>query len=85
MTSVYVFVNIFVESSMMDYVLGALAEIPEVVELYEVTGEFDIISLISCSDIEDFRNILKNKILKIQGIKSTVSAVVLHMHKGPKL
>ncbi|MCL4340419.1 MAG: Lrp/AsnC ligand binding domain-containing protein [Nitrososphaerota archaeon] len=85
MTSVYVFVNIFVESSMMDYVLGALAEIPEVVELYEVTGEFDIISLISCSDIEDFRNILKNKILKIQGIKSTVSAVVLHMHKGAKL
>lgn len=70
---------------MMDYVLGALAEIPEVVELYEVTGEFDIISLISCSDIEDFRNILKNKILKIQGIKSTVSAVVLHMHKGAKL
>jgi len=85
MASVYVFVNIFVESSMMDYVLGALAEIPEVVELYEVTGEFDIISLISCSDIEDFRNILKNKILKIQGIKSTVSAVVLHMHKGAKL
>ncbi len=77
-----VFVSIFVESPMMDNVIKSLSEMDEVVGLYEVTGEFDIISLIKCRDIEEFRHILKDKILKIQGVKSTVSAVVLHAHKG---
>ena len=53
-------------------------------ELYEVTGEFDIVSLVSASDIEEFRDILKNKIMKIKGVKSTVTSVVLHAHKGPR-
>lgn len=75
------FVNIFVESPMMDSVVESLKAIPEVVGLYEVTGEFDIISIISCKDIEEFRHILKDKLLKIPGVKSTVSAVVLHEHK----
>ncbi len=76
-----VFVNIFVESPMMDSVIEALKGMPEVVGLYEVTGEFDIISIINCKDIEEFRHILKDRLLKIPGIKSTVSAVVLHEHK----
>lgn len=53
-------------------------------ELYEVTGEFDIVSLVSAEDIEEFRDTLKNKIMKIKGVKSTVSSVVLHSHKGPR-
>ncbi|MGC8568428.1 MAG: Lrp/AsnC family transcriptional regulator [Nitrososphaeria archaeon] len=77
-----VFVSIFVESPMMDNVIKSMSEMDEVVGLYEVTGEFDIISIIKCRDIEEFRHILKDKILKIQGVKSTVSAVVLHAHKG---
>ncbi|MGC8600329.1 MAG: Lrp/AsnC family transcriptional regulator [Nitrososphaeria archaeon] len=77
-----VFVNIFVDSPMMDTVLQNLNGLDEVVGLYEVTGEFDIISIIKCRDIEEFRHILKDKILKIPGVKSTVSAIVLHTHKG---
>lgn len=53
-------------------------------ELYEVTGEFDIVSLVSAADIEEFRDILKNRIMKIRGVKSTVTSVVLHAHKGPR-
>lgn len=68
----------------MDDVVQALEKVPNVEELYEVTGEFDIVSLVSADDIEEFREILKNKILKIRGIKSTVSAIVLHTHKGPR-
>ncbi len=77
-----VFVNIFVDSPMMDSVVKSLYELNEVVGLYEVTGEFDIITIIKCKDIEEFRHILKDKILKIPGVKSTVSSVVLHAHKG---
>lgn len=78
------FVDIFVDSPSMDEVVLALGKIPNIEELYEVTGEFDIVTLVSASDIEEFRDTLKNKILKIKGVKSTVSAIVLHTHKGPR-
>jgi DNA-binding Lrp family transcriptional regulator len=78
------FVDIFVESPHMDEVVQALQKVPNMEELYEVTGEFDIVSLVSARDIEEFRDILKNKIMKIRGVKSTVTSVVLHTHKGPR-
>ena len=76
--------DIFVESPEMDNVVTALSRISSVEELYEVTGEFDVVTLIGCADIEEFRDILKNKILKIKGVKSTVSSIVLHTYKGPR-
>lgn len=78
------FVDIFVESPEMDSVLSSLTQLEHLEELYEVTGEFDIVTLVSAADIEEFRDILKNKIMKIKGIKSTVSSIVLKAHKGPK-
>jgi len=68
----------------MDDVVQALKKLDNLEELYEVTGEFDIVSLLSASDIEEFREVLKNKIMKIPGVKSTVSSVVLMSHKGPR-
>jgi DNA-binding Lrp family transcriptional regulator len=84
MPKLLAFVDIFVESPEMDDVLAALAQLEHLEELYEVTGEFDIVTLVSAADIEEFRDILKNKIMKIKGIKSTVSSIVLKAHKGPK-
>lgn len=84
MSRLLAFVDIFVESPHMDEVIHELKELPNMEELYEVTGEFDIVSLVSAGDIEEFRDILKNKIMKIRGVKSTVSSVVLHSHKGPR-
>jgi DNA-binding Lrp family transcriptional regulator len=73
-----------VESPEMDNVVAALSKLENLEELFEVTGEFDIVTLVSASDIEEFRDILKNKILKIKGVRSTVSSVVLKAHKGPR-
>ena len=84
MSRLLAFVDIFVDSPTMDDVVLALGRIPNIEELYEVTGEFDIVTLVSAADIEEFRDTLKNKILKIKGVKSTVSAIVLHTHKGPR-
>jgi DNA-binding Lrp family transcriptional regulator len=84
MSKLLAFVDIFVEAPEMDDVLEALGKVEKLEELYEVTGEFDIVTLVSASDIEEFRDILKNKIMKIKGIKSTVSSIVLKAHKGPK-
>ena len=78
------FVDIFVESAYMDDVVAALSRLDRIEELYEVTGEFDIVTLVSATDIEEFRDVLKNKIMKIKGVKSTVSSIVLKTHKGPR-
>jgi DNA-binding Lrp family transcriptional regulator len=84
MTRILAFVDIFVESPKMDEVVEALEDLPNIEELYEVTGEFDIVTLASAADIEEFREFLKNRIMKIPGVKSTVTSIVLHTHKGPR-
>jgi DNA-binding Lrp family transcriptional regulator len=83
MHEIHVFVNIFADSSHFDELVKELSKLEHVEELYEVTGEFDIVTLVSATDIEDFRRIL-NQIVKIPGVKSTVTSVVLLAHKGPK-
>jgi len=60
----------------MDNVVAALSKLDNIEELYEVTGEFDIVTVFSASDIEELREILKNKVMKIKGVKSTVSSIV---------
>jgi DNA-binding Lrp family transcriptional regulator len=77
-------VNIFVESPALDDVVQALSKLRNVEELYEVTGEFDVITLVSAADIEEFRDLVKNKLLKIKGVKSTVTSIVLSAPKGPR-
>ncbi len=72
------FVHIFVESAQMDAVVSALQKISNIEEIFHVTGEFDLVTLVSAEDIEQFRDILKNRIMKVTGIRSTVSSVVLH-------
>jgi hypothetical protein len=49
MHELHAFVNIFVDASLIDEVVAALSKIEAVEELYEVTGEFDIVTLISAS------------------------------------
>jgi DNA-binding Lrp family transcriptional regulator len=80
---VLVFVDIFVEQPEMDRVVAALSKLDELVHLYEVTGEFDIVTLISVDSTDDFRVVLHEKIMKIKGVRSTVSSIVLKAHKGP--
>ncbi len=84
MPGLLAFVDIFVESALMDDVVASLKKLDHLEELYEVTGEYDIVTLLSASDIEEFREVLKNKIMKIKGVKSTVSSIVLKSHKGPR-
>ena len=76
------FIDLFVDSPHVDDVVVALKELKNISEIYEVTGEFDIVILVKAKDIEELRDLLKNKIMKIQGIKSTVSSIVLKSHRS---
>jgi len=78
---VRVFLNLFVDSKELEKVTESLVKLPEVTDVYEVTGEYDVVCMLKVDSILAFREILKNKVLKINGVKSTVSSVVLYEHK----
>jgi DNA-binding Lrp family transcriptional regulator len=83
---IVVHLNIFVESQELERVAQTLRNFPEVTDEFEVTGEYDLVALIETDSITSFRKLLKDKILGVKGIRSTVSAVVIHTHKkGGKL
>ncbi len=76
-----VILDITIESRDLDEVARELAALPFVSDVYEVTGESDIILLIEAEHVIDFRNMLKNHILSIDGVKTTVSSVIMYVHK----
>jgi DNA-binding Lrp family transcriptional regulator len=78
---VLVILNIFVQSKELDKVTKKLLALPEVKDIYEVTGEYDLVAIIENKDIAAFRTFIKDRILTIEGIRSTVSAVILYTHK----
>jgi len=75
-------VNIFAEKSEIDNVIVALSNLQNIEEVYEVAGEYDIVTLVSTSNLEEFRDLLQKQIMKIHGVKSTISTIILHPHKG---
>lgn len=75
------FIHVFAESSQLENVGRELSKLPEVIDVYEVTGEFDVIAVVITPSIGEFRRFLRDKILKIPGVKSTVTSIVLHTHK----
>jgi DNA-binding Lrp family transcriptional regulator len=77
-------VNLFVDPSQKAQVIDALSKVENIEEIYEVKGEFDIVSIVSASSVEEFRNVLQEKINKIKGVKSSITSVVLKAHKHPK-
>ena len=84
MSRVLASVNIFVESSEKDNVIAALTRLQNIEEVYEVAGEYDIVSVVSASCLEEFRDVMHKSIMKIKGVKSTITTVVMQSHKGPK-
>ena len=74
MSRLFALVDLFVETCEIDNVVASLSQMENLEALYEVTGEFDIVTLFSASDVEEFRSVLKNKILKMKGVKSAVTS-----------
>ncbi|MEM0383711.1 MAG: Lrp/AsnC ligand binding domain-containing protein [Candidatus Caldarchaeum sp.] len=74
-------IHIFAESNSIEKVAKNISKLPEVIDVYEVTGEFDLIVLVVARDIASFRDFLKEKILSVHGVKSAVTSIVLYTHK----
>ena len=57
--------------------------IPEVVEVYMVYGIHDLIVVIEADTMERLRSLITEKIRKMDGVKSTLTSIVV-MHKAKK-
>jgi Lrp/AsnC family transcriptional regulator for asnA, asnC and gidA len=77
-------IGIFVDKSKKKDVLAALCNIENIEEIYDVTGEFDILSIVSASCLEELREILQRKIMKIKGVRSAITNIILQPHKIAK-
>ena len=77
-----VLVNINVDPKSLNEVCEALVKLDEVTRLYEVTGEYDIFLEVEVESVDEFRDLLKEKILSISGVKLTESSVVLGIWKA---
>ncbi len=78
---IVVILDVNVKSQELERVATTLQKLPQVVDLYEVTGEYDLVALVEADSIIAFRNLLKDKILSIEGISGTNTLVIIHTHK----
>ncbi len=61
-------------------VQNAIKEIPQVMSIFDVTGDADSIVMISCLDREDFSDTVK-RINSIDGVKKTNTSVIMNIVK----
>lgn len=60
----------------------ALADIPEVIEAYLVSGEHDYFIRVAVKDTRDYERLLREKLYKIAGLRHSVSSFVLRQLKA---
>ncbi len=62
-----------------------LAAIPEVIEAWLVSGEYDYLLRIAVRDTQDYERLLREKLYKIKGIRHSKSSFVLRTLKKADL
>ena len=78
-------VGIYVEASKKNEALVALSKLDNLEQLYDVAGEYDIVSILSASCLSDIRETVQSKILKINGIRSAIINIILKPYKISKI
>ncbi len=73
-------VNIYAENVVT--VQDRIANIPQVISVFDVTGESDCVAWIACLDREEFSEVVK-EINAIPDVKKTNTSVILSIKKDP--
>ena len=72
------FLGIYLDkSSLYHEVAEHLAKIPEIVSIHYTTGIYSIFAKVICKDTKHLRNVLHDKIQKVQGIQRTETFIAL--------
>lgn len=62
-----------------------LASIPEVIEAYLVSGEYDYLLRVAVKDTKDYERLLRERLYKIKGVRHSKSSFVLRTLKKADL
>tara|TARA_B110000858_G_scaffold83115_1_gene96341 strand:- start:755 stop:1219 length:465 start_codon:yes stop_codon:yes gene_type:complete len=65
------------KSSLYDSVVHNLKEIPEIVKVHYTTGNYNIFIKIHCKDTRHLKDVLHDKIQKVEGIERTETFISL--------
>lgn len=81
--TVLAFSNISLErqAEAMDGFEAAVLRFPEILECYSVTGEADFVLRIVAKDLKAFADFLSERLLRVPGVRSVRSSIVLHQIK----
>lgn len=72
------FLGIFLEkSSLYDQVIKKLFTIPEIVTIHYTTGNYNIFVKLHCKDTNHLKDVLHDKIQKVEGIERTETIISL--------
>ncbi len=72
------FVGVYLEkSSMYDQVVKQIQKLPQVIRLNYTTGNYSMFIELSCRNIDDLKDILHDKLQKINGIERTETFISL--------
>jgi Lrp/AsnC family leucine-responsive transcriptional regulator len=69
------------QAEAMDGFEAAVLRFPEILECYSVTGEQDFVLRIVAKDLKAFADFLSNRLLRVPGVRSVRSSIVLHTIK----
>jgi DNA-binding Lrp family transcriptional regulator len=59
----------------------ALRRMPEIIDVYEVTREYDLIATARANDLHKLRSLISERLMKMHGVKAVTTSVVLHTYK----
>lgn len=74
-------VQIYMDGNLLD-IQKSVKELPQVIAVFDITGDCDSIAWIACRDREEFSEVVK-RIMNIEGVKKTNTSVVLNLVKDP--
>lgn len=60
----------------------AISEIPEVIEVHNITGEYDFLLRVVLRDMRHYEKVLREKLTRIKGIEKLNTSFILSTHKN---
>ena len=73
-------VRMAIEPAKRNDVINELKKVRNILEFYEVSGDYDIVAKVIARDIDEYRDGVLTRLSKIDGIKKTSSMIVMGEH-----
>jgi DNA-binding Lrp family transcriptional regulator len=79
------FVMIHVEPGRIAEIAQTIANMPNVAEVYSVTGDFDILAIIRLPDYDKLAEVVPEELAKLEGIRRTITLLAFRRFSAEDL